>query len=393
MEKKKLIRITTSDISLNTLLKGQLKYMNQHFEVIGVSNNTGILEAVGKREGVRVVEIPMRREISLINDIICLWKLYKLFLHEKPYIIHANTPKGSLLSMIAGKLAGVKHRIYTVTGLRYQGASGLFRFLLMSMERISCACATKVIPEGNGVKEALYHDGITKKNLKVILNGNINGIDVDYFNPSLFTPNQRTNEKFTGGKDDIRKDLGLSHDDFVFVFIGRIVRDKGMNELASSLKALQQTCSYIKFLLVGRFETNMDSLSSENESFLKNSQNVIYVGYQADVRPFLIAADALVFPSYREGFPNVVLQAGAMGLPSIVTDINGCNEIITEGVNGKIIQPKDEKALYDMMMYFVSEPSEVKKMGAKCRSLIVKRYEQGAVWNAILEMYKSLDNH
>ncbi len=393
MEKKKLIRITTSDISLNTLLKGQLKYMNQHFEVIGVSNNTGILEAVGKREGVRVVEIPMRREISLINDIICLWKLYKLFLHEKPYIIHANTPKGSLLSMIAGKLAGVKHRIYTVTGLRYQGASGLFRFLLMSMERISCACATKVIPEGNGVKEALYHDGITKKNLKVILNGNINGIDVDYFNPSLFTPNQRTNEKFTGGKDDIRKDLGLSHDDFVFVFIGRIVRDKGMNELASSLKALQQTCSYIKFLLVGRFETNMDSLSSENESFLKNSQNVIYVGYQADVRPFLIAADALVFPSYREGFPNVVLQAGAMGLPSIVTDINGCNEIITEGVNGKIIQPKDEKALYDMMMYFVSEPSEVKKMGLKCRSLIVKRYEQGAVWNAILEMYISLDNH
>lgn len=393
MEKKKLIRITTSDISLNTLIKGQLKYMNQHFEVIGVSNNTGILEAVGKREGVRVVEMPMRREISLRNDIICLWKLYKLFLHEKPYIIHANTPKGSLLSMIAGKLAGVKHRIYTVTGLRYQGASGLFRFLLMSMERISCACATKVIPEGNGVKEALYHDGITKKNLKVILNGNINGIDVDYFNPSLFTPNQRTNDKFTGGKDDIRKDLGLSRDDFVFVFIGRIVRDKGMNELASSLKALQQTCSYIKFLLVGRFETNMDSLSSENESFLKNSQNVIYVGYQADVRPFLIAADALVFPSYREGFPNVVLQAGAMGLPSIVTDINGCNEIIAEGVNGKIIQPKDEKALYDMMMYFVSEPSEVKKMGAKCRSLIVKRYEQGAVWNAILEMYKSLDNH
>lgn len=393
MEKKKLIRITTSDISLNTLIKGQLKYMNQHFEVIGVSNNTGILEAVGKREGVRVVEMPMHREISLRNDIICLWKLYKLFLHEKPYIIHANTPKGSLLSMIAGKLAGVKHRIYTVTGLRYQGASGLFRFLLMSMERISCACATKVIPEGNGVKEALYHDGITKKNLKVILNGNINGIDIDYFNPSLFTPNQRTNDKFTGGKDDIRKDLGLSHDDFVFVFIGRIVRDKGMNELASSLKALQQTCSYIKFLLVGRFETNMDSLSSENESFLKNSQNVIYVGYQADVRPFLIAADALVFPSYREGFPNVVLQAGAMGLPSIVTDINGCNEIIAEGVNGKIIQPKDEKALYDMMMYFVSEPSEVKKMGAKCRSLIVKRYEQGAVWNAILEMYKSLDNH
>lgn len=393
MEKKKLIRITTSDISLNTLIKGQLKYMNQHFEVIGVSNNTGILEAVGKREGVRVVEMPMRREISLRNDIICLWKLYKLFLHEKPYIIHANTPKGSLLSMIAGMLAGVKHRIYTVTGLRYQGASGLFRFLLMSMERISCACATKVIPEGNGVKEALYHDGITKKNLKVILNGNINGIDVDYFNPSLFTPNQRTNDKFTGGKDDIRKDLGLSLDDFVFVFIGRIVRDKGMNELANCLRKAAESHVSIKLLLVGPFETESAPLADDNENFFKKSNLICYVGNQRDVRPFLIAADALVFPSYREGFPNVVLQAGAMGLPSIVTDINGCNEIIIDGVNGKIIPPKDENALYNMMMYFVSQPAEIKKMRKNSRSLIIQRYEQAAVWAAILEMYKSLDNH
>lgn len=160
MAKKKLIRVTTSDISLDSLIKGQLKFLSSEFEVIGVSNNTGVLAMVGEREGIRTIEVPMHREISLLSDMKCLWLLYRLFRKEKPDIVHANTPKGSMLSMIASKLASVPHRLYTVTGLRYQGASGLFRTLLMTMERISCYCATKVIPEGEGVKR-LY--------LKIIL--------------------------------------------------------------------------------------------------------------------------------------------------------------------------------------------------------------------------------
>lgn len=390
MKKKKLIRITTADISLNSLIKGQLRFLNQYFDVVALSNDTGKLKAVGEREGVRVIEVPMHREISLKLDILCLWKLYGIFKKEKPDIIHANTPKGSLLAMVAGWLAGVKHRLYTVTGLRYQGASGLLRIILMNMERISCFFATKVIPEGNGVKKALLHDHITGKSLEVILNGNINGIDVEYFDASIYTIDQRT-VKYTGSRDQIRQDLGFSDKDFVFIFIGRIVKDKGMNELATCLRRLAPLYPHVKLLLVGKFESKLDPLKEGNEGFYQSSPKVKYIGYQPDVRPFLFASDALVFPSYREGFPNVVLQAGAMGLPSIVTNINGCNEIIVDGCNGKIIPSKDERALHEMMAYFIENKNEVKKMADNARSMIIQRYEQKTVWKAILDMYQHLN--
>ena len=141
----KLIRVTTADISLYSLLKGQLKFLNREFEVIGVAADTGYLEKVGEREGIRVINVPMHREISLLSDIACLFKLIRVFFREKPFIVHSNTPKGSLLSMIAAKVVGVSNRLYLVTGLRYQGETGFKRYLMMIMERICCSCATRVI--------------------------------------------------------------------------------------------------------------------------------------------------------------------------------------------------------------------------------------------------------
>ncbi|WP_455537581.1 glycosyltransferase family 4 protein, partial [Prevotella koreensis] len=343
MAKRKLIRVTTSDISLDSLIKGQLKFLSSEFEVIGVSNNTGVLAIVGEREGIRTIEVPMHREISLFSDIKCLWLLYRLFRKEKPDIVHANTPKGSMLSMIASKLASVPHRFYTVTGLRYQGASGLFRTLLMTMERISCYCATKVIPEGEGVKKTLLEDNITSKEMHIIHNGNINGIDTTYFSEqatieqikqSLNLSKETDSEKV---RDLFRESIGLSKNDFAFIFIGRIVNDKGMHELAGAFSKLVPIYPHCKLILVGNFEHELDPLDSKELDFLQNNRNVKLMGYQRDVRPFLLAADVFTFPSYREGFPNVVMQAGSMGLASIVTNINGCNEIIKNGENGIII--------------------------------------------------------
>ena len=390
MAKRKLIRVTTSDISLDSLIKGQLKFLSSEFEVIGVSNNTGVLAMVGEREGIRTIEVPMQREISLFSDIKCLWLLYRLFRKEKPDIVHANTPKGSMLSMIASKLASVPHRFYTVTGLRYQGASGLFRTLLMTMERISCYCATKVIPEGEGVKKTLLEDNITSKEMHIIHNGNINGIDTEYFNPDLFNRDRSNNKLYTGNKKDIRRDLNLKEDDFVFIFIGRIVRDKGMNELTVCMKRFKAEKKNVKLLLVGRFESKLDPLDADNEEFLRSDPNIHFVGYQNDVRPFFVAADVLVFPSYREGFPNVVLQAGAMSVPAIVTNINGCNEIIKEDFNGKIFSSKNVDALYEKMIWCLNNKNCVKDMASQSRKMIVDRYRQEEVWEATLQEYKKL---
>ena len=372
IQRKKIVRVTTADISLDGLLKGQLNFLNQYFEVIGVAKDTGVLKEVSEREGIRVVDAPLERPISLVKDIKGLWFLYRLFRKEKPWCVHANTPKGSLLAMIAAWIARVPHRVYTVTGLRYQGAHGMLRTILKTMERLSCLFATNVIPEGQGVLHALQEDNITKKPLHVIWNGNINGIDTEYF---------KSTKSFTERKNDT----------FIFVFIGRIVRDKGIHELTECIRKLN--CNLI---LVGSFEDG-DPVDEDDKKFLLTSEKVKFVGWKIDVRPYLEQADVLVFPSYREGFPNVPMQAGAMGLPCIVTNINGCNEIIKDGLNGKIIAAplKEgtkmmEQSLLNTMQWFIDHREEAKRMGNNARPMIQERYEQRYVWKALKEYYDAL---
>ena len=408
--KKKLIRVTTADISLDGLLKGQLKFLSHYFEVIGVAKNTGCLQEVKERENIRIVDAPLERPISFIKDIKGLWFLYCLFRKEKPWCVHANTPKGSLLAMIASWLACVPHRVYTVTGLRYQGTHGVLRTILKTMERLSCFFATKVIPEGKGVLESLKRDNITKKPLQVIHYGNINGKDTEHFSRANTIQTASFNHADKNislcnlsekeAKNTIRKELGFSNNDFVFIFIGRLVNDKGLRELADAMRRLEDENIAIKLLLLGSLDGEDDVLAKDKLNYLMQSTNVKYVGSQSDIRPYLMASDALVFPSYREGFPNVPIEAGAMGLPTIVTNINGSNEIIKDGFNGKIISaPLNNNGihvnditneLYSTMKWFYNNPTEIERMGTNAISLVRERYEQKDVWNALLKMYNSL---
>ena len=410
IQRKKLIRVTTADISLNSLLKGQLNFLNQYFEVIGVAKDTGVLKVVSEREGIRVVDATLERPISLLKDIKGLWFLYRLFRKEKPWCVHANTPKGSLLAMIAAWFAGVPHRVYTVTGLRYQGAHGVLRKILKTMERLSCLFATNVIPEGKGVLQCLKRDNITKKALQVIHYGNINGKDTEFFSrdntiqtASLKLADKQIHLRNLSEKEArslVRSELGFSNNDFIFVFIGRLVNDKGLGELADAIRKLENENLEIKLLLIGEIDGEDDALAKDKLNYLMQSKNVKYIGVQSDIRPYLMASDVLVFPSYREGFPNVPLEAGALGLPAIVTNINGSNEIIEDGVNGKIIQaPLDNNGmrvnditneLYTIMKWFFHHPEEVKRMGENARPIICERYEQHNVWKALLEYYKQL---
>lgn len=374
---KKLMRITTVSLSLDILLKGQLAFFNHYFEVVGVASGEERLKQVSEREGIRTVNIPMSREISLWQDFQSLILLIVLFIKERPYIVHANTPKASLLSMVAAWITRVPHRIYLVTGLRFETASGKFRNLLIAMEKITCRCATKVIPEGEGVKKTLIREKITDKPLRVILHGNINGVDTQYYARTA-QMNRLAAEIREEGK-------------FTFCFVGRIVKDKGMNELVSAFVRLYRNHPNIRLIIVGPFEKEAESVSPETEERIRNHPAILFAGFQQDIRPYLAASDALVFPSYREGFPNVVLQAGSMGLPSIVTDINGCNEIIKDGENGVIVPPRDAEKLYEAMRRFVEhQEGEVAEMARKARPVIVDRFEQHKVWEALLAEYQSL---
>lgn len=376
---KKLIRTSTIAMSLDLLLKGQLAYLNQYFEVVAVSGRDSHLDAVAEREGVRTVGVAMSRSISPLQDLVSLVKLYLLFKRERPYIVHSITPKAGLLSMTAAYFAGVPVRIHTFTGLIFPSKTGVMKQVLIMMDKLLCRFATIIIPEGQGVKNDLIYYNITSKPLTLIANGNVNGVDVAYFNRDVISDSTQT---------ALKDQLGIVTTDFVYVFVGRLVRDKGINELISAFVTLASQRASVKLLLVGPYENDLDPLTPETMELIANHDSILSVGFQHDIRPYLAISDCLVFPSYREGFPNVVLQAGAMGLPSIVTDINGCNEIITDGINGLVIPPKDVPTLLKAMELLVSDLSFYNALKAQSRNRIVSFFEQKIVWEALLNRYQ-----
>ncbi len=380
--KPKLFRVTTIPESLKILLKGQHKFMSENgFEVIGVSTPGDALNEVNINENIRVVGVNMTRKITLIKDIFSLYNLYIIIKKEKPIIVHSHTPKAGIIAMLAAKLAGVPHRLHTVAGLPLLEAKGNKRKLLDFVEKITYSCATNIYPNSHGLKEIIIQENFCKtEKLKVLANGSSNGIDTTFFNSMHFSHVEKT---------DMKNKLEIKEDDFVFIFIGRLVADKGINELIEAFLKIKD--SKVKLLLVGEFENDLDPLLTKTINEIEKNPNIISVGFQSDVRPYFAISNCLVFPSYREGFPNVVMQAGAMGLPSIVSDINGCNEIIEEGVNGTIIPVKNVDALYQAMRKMMGDNNFRNLLQQNARPMIVSRYKQQVVWEAILAEYKKLE--
>ncbi len=382
--KPKLIRTATIAMSLDILLKGQLAFLNNYFHVIGVSGEDYHLKTVTNRERVPTINVSMSRTISPIKDIISLIKLFVLFKKEKPLIVHSITPKAGLLTMVAAYFAGVPIRIHTFTGLIFTSRTGLMKKLLIFMDKIICKCATNIYPEGEGVKRDLIHFKITNKPLNILANGNINGIDLEYFNPENISVNEL---------EKLRSSLGIKVNDYVFIFIGRLVADKGINELIAAFSKLSKYKKNVKLLLVGPLEQEINPISKETVLEIHKNINIISTGYKELVRDYFALANVLVFPSYREGFPNVVLQAGAMGLPSIVSNINGCNEIIINNYNGIIIPVKNELAIFEAMQFLLEEESLYKNLQANARLNIENRFDQQVVWKAILDEYKIITDY
>ena len=377
----KLFRVTTVPESLNILLRGQHKFMSTNgFEVIGISSAGNALYEVSQEEEIRVIEINMSRKITPIKDFLSVYNLYKLIKKEKPIIVHSHTPKAGVVAMMAAKIANVPIRLHTVAGLPLMEAKGIKRKLLNFVEKVTYACATKVYPNSKGLYDFIVEEElISSIKMKIIANGSSNGIDTSYFDSERISEKQR---------EEFLTRLNIQKKDFVFIFVGRLVGDKGINELIDAFARIKD--SNVKLLLVGGLESDLDPLKSETIHEIDKNKNIISVGFQKDVRPYFAISHCLVFPSYREGFPNVVLQAGAMGLPSIVSNINGCNEIIQEGINGSIIPSKDRESLYTVMHKIISDEAWRKQLAGNARDIIVSHYEQKLVWDALLIEYKHL---
>ncbi len=358
--------------------------MNQFFEVIAVSSKGKELDEVENTEGVRTIELEMSREITPLKDLLSLLKMIRLLYKEKPQIVHTHTPKAGIVGMLAAWITRVPHRLHTVAGLPVMEAEGKKKKILLWVEKITYACATHVYPNSLGLKRYILEQKLTPENkLKVIGYGSSNGIDTTYFD--------RTPEVMRKSKE-IKEHHRLENN-IVFCFVGRVVKDKGIDELLYAFDKLSNEVDHVRLMIVGKMEENLDPISSESYAILSNNKHIIQAGFQKDIRPYLASSDIFVLPTYREGFPNVVLQAASMGLPCIVTDINGCNEIVTDRENGLLIPPKNEDALYGAMKSIVQDKKMIAKFGSNSRDDIIRKYERRQFFQFLLDEYNEVLAH
>ena len=388
----KIIRCATIGLSLNIFCKEVLRDLSlMGYEVLALSSPDKDLEELAQREGVRAIGVNMDRHINLLSDVRSLFRLVRVFRKEKPDMVHSMTPKAGLLCMMAAWMARVPIRVHTFTGLVWPTATGLKRKVLMTTDKLTCACATHVIPEGQGVLKDLA-EHITKKPMRVLGYGNIRGIDLSYWKKEK-VKSERVNE--------LKSCIANPNSDslFTFLFVGRIVGDKGINELIKAFSQLieerklkSESARKCRLVLVGPYEDNLDPVKPETRKMIDEMPEIEAVGpmFGDDLLAWYAATDCFVFPSYREGFPNTVIEAGAMELASIVTDINGSREIVVDGESGIIIPSKDAEALYKAMCWMLEHDDERHEMGQMARKIVSERFEQGFVREQLYAFYRSV---
>jgi glycosyltransferase involved in cell wall biosynthesis len=301
--------------------------------------------------------------------------MYKLLKQDRPNVIQSYTPKAGLITMVAARLAQVPVRIHGVVGMPLMETRGLKRQLMKLTERFTYFNATEVTSNSLGLRDFI-NSNLSHKIVTVIGEGSINGVDLNHFSNDHSDTN-------------IRKTLDISPEATVYIFVGRLVPDKGVSELINAFLALAKIYDDVHLWLVGEEEAALSPLTPDIRMKLNISNRIHKLGWQKDVKPFLAEADVFVLPSYREGLPNSLLEAGAMSLPSIVTNINGCNEVIQQGVNGLLVPAKNEDKLQDAMATLCSHSSERESMGIKARELVQLKFDQRVFLENLISFYQN----
>jgi glycosyltransferase involved in cell wall biosynthesis len=382
---KKLIRITTVPMALRYLLPGQMRFMASNgFDVVMISADGKELPEVIANEQCRHIIVPMTRKITPLQDIKCLRQLIKIFKKERPDIVHTHTPKAGLLGMMAARYCGIKVRIHTVAGLPLMVEKGFKYRLLKCTEKLTYSSATQVWPNSHSLLTYIkQHRLCNEKKLKVIGKGSSNGIDTARFNKDSLKEEVLHR---------IKASVNYSTSDIYFLCVGRLVADKGIVELVNTFLQLQQQNSTIKLILVGQYERMLDPLSQQTEQEIETNSGIVHIDWSNEVEYYMAIANYFVFPSHREGFPNVLLQAGAMQLPILCSRIPGNIDIVTHQQTGLIFDKGNEGQLQQAIEYALSQPGEMKAMADKLYHIVQQDYQRENMWQQILITYRSLLN-
>lgn len=372
-------------MALRYLLPGQMHFMaNNGFDVLMISADGKELAEVIEKEQCRHIVVPMTRKITPLQDIKCLFHLIKIFRKEKPDIVHSHTPKAGLLGMLAAKLSGVKVRIHTVAGLPLMVEKGFKYQLLKFIEKLTYAAAGHVWPNSNSLLQFILKNKLCKTSkLKIIAKGSTNGIQLDRFKKENLDP------KII---DEIKTQINYSQQNRYLLSIGRLVVDKGITELVHVFTQLQKTNGDLILILAGEYETTLDPLPEETLQEIEVNPSIIHIHWTTQVEYYMHLADFFIFPSHREGFPNVLLQSGAMGLPIICSHITGNIDIVTNNETGLIFDKGNEQQMLSLLNYALLHPQHMQRMAKKLQQEIKENYPQENIWQKMLEAYKSLVN-
>lgn len=381
----RLIRITTVPISLKSLLTGQMRYMREKgLKVLMISADGKERAEVIRDENCPHRILPMTRAITPWQDLKCLWQLVKLFRNERPDIVHSHTPKAGLLGMLAAKIAGVPVRIHTVAGMPLMTTTGFRKRLLFAIEKLTYWAAQQVWPNSQSLLQFIREHGMAPESkLQIIGNGSSNGVETERFSVSALSP-----EKLEATKLQIRFDESRQY----LLTVGRAVVDKGIGELVGSFWELKKEFPKLNLVLLGPLEKERpeEILPAEILNTIENHPDITYIHWSDNVEYFLRLATILVHPSYREGFPNVLLQAGAMQCPIVCSAITGNVDVVEHERTGLLFEAKNQSDLTEKLHFALEHPTVMRDFAVRLRKVIEEKFDRRAIHEAIYQRYLAL---
>ena len=358
-------------------LTGRLRALREAgFRVTLIASPGELVNRTAAEEGVEAIGLPMERGIAPFADLVSLVRLWWVLLLLKPDLTEFSTPKAGLLGGIASWLAGVPTRVYMLRGLKLETSQGFKKRLLLATERMAAACAQVVLCNSSSMRvEALALGVATDAKVRMLGEGSSNGVDVVRFSP---------------GASDVRKRLNLPTDDPVIGFVGRLTRDKGVPELVEAFDAILKAEPRAHLLLVGWFDTCEDALGIDWRQRIARHPRIHCTGFVADTAPYYRAMDVMVLPTWREGFPNVVLEAAASGIPVITTLSTGARDSVVSEVTGLLIPPGYPEAISDAVLKLLRDPERRQRMEDAARKWVAAHYSDTHVLRLAVSFYQGL---
>ena len=358
-------------------MRGQLRYISQHgYDVVYISSPGQLLDAVGRRETVEVIGIPMCRDIKVWRDALSLVRMLRTLRALRPTVVMSSTPKAGLIGGLAAWILRVECRIYVLRGLRLETASGLLRRVLWLAERVAVCTAQSVVVVSQSLLVRSRTLGLLRGRRSLVLGrGGSNGVDLNRFSSTV-------DPKFS------RRSLGIPPDAFVFGFVGRLSYDKGIAELIAAYKTVAGGHLSCWLLLVGRDETA--GLGRHVLEAIRRDPRIKRVEWVEDPADVYGLIDVLVLPTYREGFPNVVLEAGAAHKPVVTTRVTGAKDSVIDSVTGILVEPRDSHALATAMSTLLNQPEVAAKMGERNHTFVRENYSNHVVWSNLVDLLDEL---